>query len=46
MAASGQAAGTYTCTITADDTFLNGVHNTGSFTIKISTKPVQAVLAN
>lgn len=43
MAASGQAAGTYACTITADDTYTNGV-GTGTFSIKVNTKPVQTAL--
>jgi len=33
MLAGGAAAGLYTCTVTADDTFTNGIHNTGTFTI-------------
>lgn len=32
-------AGTYTCTITADDTYINGV-GTGTFTVLINTRPV------
>ena len=38
MAANGQAAGTYACTITADDTYTNGV-GTGGFSIKIDNRP-------
>lgn len=40
MLAGGAAAGLYTCTVTADDTFTNGIHNTGTFTIRVSSRPV------
>ena len=36
--ASTQAAGTYVCTITADDTYTNGV-GTGGFSIIINNRP-------
>ena len=38
MAANSVAAGPHTCTITADDTYVNGV-NTGTFTITIDNRP-------
>jgi hypothetical protein len=45
MTASGVAAGIYTCTITSDDSYVNG-QGTFVFTITVSSGPVQAVLAN
>ena len=38
MTANSIAAGTYTCIITADDTYVNGV-GTGTFTIAVDTRP-------
>jgi len=38
MTANSVAAGLHTCTITADDTYVNGV-NTGTFTITIDNRP-------
>lgn len=44
MTANSIAAGTYTCTITADDTYVNGV-GTGTFTITVDSRPIQNALA-
>ena len=41
MTANSVAAGLHTCTITADDTYVNGVNTAGVFTITINTRPVQ-----
>ena len=41
MLANTVAAGVHTCTITADDTYVNGVNTAGVFTITIDTRPVQ-----
>ena len=35
------AAGTYTCTITADDTFTNGADSSKAFDVVVNTRPVQ-----
>ncbi len=45
MTVNSVAAGVHTCTITADDTYVNGVNTAGVFTITINTRPVQNALA-
>jgi len=44
MTANSVVAGVHTCTITADDTYVNGVNTAGTFTITVNTRPVQNVL--
>jgi len=45
MAANSVAAGPHTCTITADDTYVNGVNTAGVFTITVNSRPIQNALA-
>ena len=39
MTANSVAAGVHTCTITADDTYVNGVNTAGVFTITVDNAP-------
>ena len=41
MTANSVAAGVHTCTITADDTYVNGVNTAGVFLITVYTRPDQ-----